>query len=64
VRARVASGGAGRGYSLQLSDSARLEKLPRNRQSAERGARGDPEGSFDGALEAAQDIRRLAAVIR
>ena len=36
----------------------------RNRQSAERGARGDPDGSFDGALEAAQDVHRLAAGIR
>jgi hypothetical protein len=59
----VASGGAGRGYSLQISDSTMLEKPPKS-QSAERGARGDPKGSFDGALEAAQDIRRLAAVIR
>ena len=33
-------------------------------QSAERGARGDPEGSFDGALEAAQDVCRVTAGIR
>ena len=28
-------------------------------QSAERGARGNPGGSFDGALKAAQDVRRV-----
>ena len=33
-------------------------------QSAERGARDDPGRSFNGALKAAQDVRRVAAGIR
>ena len=45
-----------RNFAAAISSQQRL--APEIPHSAERGARGNPGGSFDGALKAAQDVRR------